>query len=81
LSNVSRLRYYWWEEANQHIQTMRAVWPARPVKGEVTDQPSDQASPPERQTPQWRIDALAQSKETSTRGHVDQEMMVEGRHK
>jgi hypothetical protein len=72
LSNVSRFRRYWWEEANQHIRTMRAVWPARPAM----NQPSDLASQPERQAAHRRIDAIAQSQETPT---TIEEMMVGAR--
>jgi len=48
---VSRFRREWLEGTDQHIQTMRAVWPDRPVSSDVTYVPSEYASPPGRKLP------------------------------
>jgi len=45
---------------------MRAVWPARPVGSDVADNVSDQVSPPHWQEPEYGVDAVIQSEETST---------------
>ena len=54
---------------DQHIETMRAVWPA--------DKPSDHVSPPDRQPLRRGVDAVTQSK--GVRGDGEREMMVERR--
>jgi hypothetical protein len=38
-------RLYSHQGVDPHIQTVRAVWPAKPKGGYVTEKPSDAASP------------------------------------
>jgi len=69
---VSHFRRHWLGETDQHIQTMRAVWPARPVSSDVTDKRSDHASPPDREPAPPGVDAVVQPTEASrSRGEED----------
>jgi len=76
---VSPFRRHLLGGMDQHIQTMRAVWPARPVGINVADKPFDHVSLPDRQPPRFGVDGVSQSKGTSTCGDGEREMMVEGR--
>jgi hypothetical protein len=59
---MSRFRRHWLGGMDHRIQTMRAVWPARPVRS-VADTPPEHVSPPDRQPPLRGVDAVTQFRE------------------
>jgi hypothetical protein len=56
------------EGVDPHIQTIRAVWPAKGKGGHVTDKPSDATSALAPETPRCRVDAVIQPKQPSISG-------------
>jgi hypothetical protein len=59
-------RLYSHQGVDPHIQTVRAVWPAKPKGGYVTDKPSDAPSPSGDAA--IGVDAVIQSKQPSISG-------------